>query len=714
MIHLKDIIDNVLRHHPEADVEIIEKAYAYSAEVHDGVKWVSGKPSLPHSMEVANILADMNLDAVSVAAGLIHDVLEDTRATEPELRTRFGEEISRLISGVTRISSLPIHRPDRAKQAENIRKMILAMADDIRVILIKLADRLHNMRFIRHFPPDLQTGISKETLDIYSPIAARLGIYWIKSELDMASFRYVYPEAYKTIKARVNKGRGEREQYIEKVKQILHRELADRGVSCEVMGRYKNYYSIYTKMVEQNLPFEEIYDIIAFRIIVETIPQCYEVLGLAHSMWKPIPKKFKDYIGFPKPNMYQSLHTTVVGPLKDRIEIQIRTREMDAVAKSGIAAHWSYKEGNIADQAVASQFSWIQNLVENQTSVQDPGEFLENVRIDLFPDDVYVMTPDGEIKAIPKGATPVDFAYLIHSEVGNRCTGAKVDGRMVPLNYELQTGSRVEIITTKGHRPSKDWLKFVKTVKARSRIRQWIKNEDRERSLTLGRELCEKMFRKHRLNFNKLLKSDRMSEAVASFKFKNVDDLIASIGYGKITPLQLIRRIAPKPEDQETPSKLTRVVDRVRKKREKSGVLVNGIEDMLIRFGKCCRPVPGDPITGYITRGQGVTVHRVGCANALKINPERRVEVTWSGDGTGSYPVKIMLLADDRVGLLADIATTISKQGTNILTADSSVRQNKSVDLLFTILVKDTTQLESVISALLRLKPVRSARRADA
>jgi len=714
MIRIKDIIDNVLRHHPQADVSIIEKAHAYTVKVHEGNTWLSGKPALFHSMAVANILADMNLDAVSVAAGLLHDVLEDTQATEEELASRFGVEISRLISGVTRISSLPLHRSNQSKQAENIRKMILAMADDIRVILVKLADRLHNMRFIRHFPQNLQTDISKETLDIYSPIAARLGIYWIKSELDLSAFRYAYPKDYKTIKALVNKNIGEREQYIKKVKQILQEALNERRVPCEVSGRYKNYYSIYTKMVEQRLPFEEIYDIIAFRVIVETIPQCYEVLGHMHSMWKPIPKKFKDYIGFPKPNMYQSLHTTVIGPFKDRIEIQIRTREMDEVAKSGIAAHWSYKEGNITDQNVASQFSWIQNLVENQTSVQDPGEFLENVRIDLFPNDVYVMTPNGEIKAVPKGATPVDFAFLIHSEVGNQCTGAKVDGRMVPLSYELQTGNMVEIITTKGHHPSKDWLKFVKTVKARSRVRQWIKTEDRERSLSLGRELCEKMFRKHRLNFNKLLKSDQMSEAAAGFKFKNVDDLIASIGYGKVTPLQLIRKFETRPEDPEIPSKLTRVVGQARKKREKSGVLVNGIDDMLIRFGKCCRPVPGDPITGYITRGQGVTVHRAGCANALKINPERRMEVTWSRDGAGSYPVKITLLADDRVGLLADIAATISKQGTNILTADSTVRQNKSVDLFFTIMVKDTTQMESVIAALQRLKPVRSVRRMKA
>jgi len=714
MIRIKDITDNVLRHHPEAEVDIIEKAYAYSAQAHDGITWLSGKPSLPHSMAVANILADMNLDAVSVAAGLLHDVLEDTGATAQELKTRFGEEIGLLVSGVTRISALPLHRSNRAQQAENVRKMILAMADDIRVILIKLADRLHNMRSIRQYPPELQTSLSKETLDIYSPIAARLGIYWIKSELDLSAFRYVYPKEYKTIKARVNKDRSEREQYIAKIKRLLQKELSARGVPCEVLGRYKNYYSIYSKMAEQNLPFEEIYDIIAFRVIVETIPQCYEVLGHVHSLWRPIPKKFKDYIGFPKPNMYQSLHTTVVGPFKDRIEIQIRTREMDEVAKSGIAAHWSYKEGNITDQTMASQFNWIQNLVENQTSVQDPGEFLENVRIDLFPDDVYVITPNGEIKAVPKGATPVDFAYLIHSEVGNQCTGAKVDGRMVPLHHELQTGNMVEIITSKGHHPSKDWLKFVKTVKARSRIRQWIKTEDRERSLTLGRELCEKMFRKHRLNFNRLLKSERMSEVVAGFKFKSVEDLIASIGYGKITPLQLIRKLEPRPEDQETPSKITKAMDQVRKKREISGVLVNGIDDMLIRFGKCCRPVPGDNITGYITRGQGVTVHRAGCANALKINPERRVEVTWNRTGADSYPVKITLLADDRVGLLADIAATISKQGTNILTADSTVRQNKSVDLYFTIMVKDTTQLESVMTALERLRPVRSVRRVDA
>ncbi len=712
MIHIHDIIKKVARNHPEMDGSIIKEAYDYSAKVHEGIKWLSGKPFLTHSMAVADTLAEMNLDAVSVAAGLLHDVLEETDATLQELKVQFGEEISQLVSGVTRISALPLHTSNRAKQAENIRKMILAMANDIRVILIKLADRLVTMRIIRHFPRDTQKSISKETLDIYSPIAARLGIYWIKSELDLTAFRYVNPEAYKNIKARINKGLSEREKYVQTVKSLLYKELTERGLTCEVLGRYKNYYSIYTKMVDQNLPFEEIYDIIAFRVIVDTIPQCYEVLGHVHSFWKPIPKKFKDYIGFPKPNMYQSLHTTVIGPLKNRIEIQIRTHEMDKVAKSGIAAHWSYKEGNTADETVASQFSWIQNLVENQSSVQDPREFLENVRIDLFPDEVYVFTPNGEIKAIPKGATPVDFAYLIHSEVGNQCTGAKVDGRMVPLHHELVTGNMVEIITTKGHLPSKDWLKFVKTVKARSRIRQFIKAQDRERSLTLGRELCEKAFRKQRLNFNVLMKSEQMTEAASTFGFKDVEDLIASIGYGKITPLQLVRKFEPKP-DQEESQAIIKTKEPARKKRDKSGVLVNGIDDMLIRFGKCCRPVPGDPIIGYITRGQGVTVHRTGCVNALGMNPERQIDVSWNEQTPGDYPVKINIMADDRVGLLADIAATISKQGPNILTADSTVRQNKSVDLFFTIVVKDTTQLESVLAALQRLKPVRSVRRLD-
>jgi GTP pyrophosphokinase len=443
-----------------------------------------------------------------------------------------------------------------------------------------------------------------------------------------------YPE-YSKINSRITKGKAESEKYTQTVKTLIQEKMAEAGLKCEVMGRYKHFYSIYQKMLTQGLTFEEIYDIIAFRIVLDTIPQCYEALGILHSKWKPIAVKFKDYIGVPKPNMYQSLHTTVIGPFGERVEIQIRTWEMDKVAKSGIAAHWSYKEGKAIDEQILKQFSWIQNLVEDQENFKDPDEFLENVRIDLFPDDVYVFTPNGEIKSLPKGATPVDFAFSIHTEVGNQCTGTKVNGRLVPLKYELKTGDIVEIITTKGHQPSKDWLNFVKTVKARSKIRQWIKAQEKGRSLTLGREMCERAFRKARLNFNEQVKSEKMEKVVEDFGYKSIDDLIAGVGYGKITPLQIVRKMEPKPETEtEQESILSKVISRVRRKKARGGVMVKGVDDILIKFGKCCRPVPGDSITGYITRGFGVTVHRTTCVNALKTNPERQIEVEWNQEAT--------------------------------------------------------------------------------
>jgi len=458
-------------------------------------------------------------------------------------------------------------------------------------------------------------------------------------------------------------------------------------------------------MLNQNLPFEEIYDIIAFRIILDTIPHCYEALGLMHSLWRPIAKKFKDYIGMPKPNMYQSLHTTVIGPYGERIEIQIRTHEMDRVAKSGIAAHWSYKEGKVIDENASKTFAWVQNLVENQEAFRDPNEFLENVRIDLFPDDIYVFTPRGEIKTLPKGATPVDFAYLIHSEVGAQCVGAKVNGRMVPLKYELQTGEIVEVVTSKGHHPSKDWLSFVKTVKARSRIRQWIKIQEKERSLSLGREMCEKAFRKFRLNFNTLIKSDEMQKVVENFGFKQTDDLIASVGYGKITPLQIIRKLTPRETMEDAESFFNKIIAK-EKKKEKSGVVVKGLDDILVRFGKCCQPVPGDPITGYITRGHGVTVHRTTCVNAMRLNPERQIEVEWNQEKTESYPVKIRVRSLDRVGLLADIAANISKSGANILSANTETNVNQNVDSYFTLSVESTEHLDRVVESLKQVKLV--------
>ena len=714
MIRINDIIDKITEYYPDADLDIIDRAYIYSARVHDGQVRLSGEPYLSHPLEVAGILTEMKLDVVSVAAGLLHDVVEDTHATIEEIHEMFGKDISQIVSGVTKLSVLPFSSGSQARQAESIRKMILAMADDIRVILIKLADRLHNMRTLKFHSPKKKAKIARETLDIYAPIAGRLGIYWIKKELEDASFMYIQPDEYSKIEQYVNKDKEEGEKYIETVKDLIKKKMDEYNLECEIFGRYKYFYSIYKKMLSQNLEFEDVYDIIAFRIILDTVPHCYEALGVIHSLWKPVAKKFKDYIGVPKPNMYQSLHTTVIGPFGERIEIQIRTREMDKVAKSGIAAHWSYKEGLHLDDKTTKTFSWIQNLVENQENFENPDEFLENVRIDLFPDEVYVFTPRGEIKTVSSGATPVDFAYLIHTEVGNQCVGAKVNGRIVPLQYELKTGDTVEISTSKKSHPSKDWLNFVKTVKARSRIRQWIKTQEKERSFTLGREMCEKAFRKYRLNFNTLLKSEEMEKVVEHFGFKHVDDLIASVGYGKITPLQIIRKVEPKPEEKEdSQSFLDKIISRVRKKKPKTGVTVKGVDDILIKFGKCCQPVPGDSIIGYITRGYGVTVHRTSCVNAMKMSPERQIDVEWSVDIADTYPVKILVRSYDRVGLLADITANISKNGANILSANTETRESKIVDSLFTIAVENTDHLNRVLSAIRKVKHIQEVRRID-
>lgn len=711
MIRITDILDKVVEYNPDADLDIIDRAYIYSAKVHEGQMRLSGEPYLTHPLEVAYILADMKLDSVSIAAALLHDVIEDTHATLEEIKDMFGPDISHIVSGVTKLSSLAFDSL-QARQAESMRRMILAMADDIRVVLIKLADRLHNMRTL-HFHTDKQKKIkiAQETRDIYAPIAARLGMYRMKKELEDIAFMYLQPEEYSKIKILVSKDKEEREQYVATVKDYIKKKMDENGLECEVLGRYKHFYSIYEKMVDQELPFEEIYDIIAFRIILDTIPRCYEALGLIHSLWKPVPKKFKDYIAVPKPNMYRALHTTVIGPYGERIEIQIRSWEMDKVAKSGIAAHWGYKEGKRVDEKISNTFAWIQNLVEDQKTIRDPDEFMESVRIDLFPDEVYVFTPRGEIKSISRGATPVDFAYLIHSEVGNQCIGAKVNGHMVPLRHVLKNGDIVEIITSKNQHPSKDWLKFVKTVKARSRIRQWIKIQERKRSITLGQEMCEKAFRKYRLNFNELLKSKEMQKAVEDFGFKTIDDLIATIGYGKITPLQIIRKVAPKSKSDEEKSILDKIIGRVKKKKPKTGIIVHGIDDILIKFGKCCQPVPGDSITGYITQGYGVTVHRTSCVNALKMNPERQIDVEWNKDISETYPVKIIVRSTDRIGLLADVAASISKHGSNILSAKTETRENGVVETFFTICVNDIDHLNTLLSEIKKVKFVHDASR---
>ena len=712
MIRITDILDKIYEYNPEGDTDIIDRAYIYSARVHEGQTRLSGEPYLSHPLEVADILADMRLDVESIAAALLHDVIEDTPATKEDIEDTFGPGVAHIVSGVTKLSALTFSTRI-AQQAESLRKMILAMADDIRVVLIKLADRIHNMRTLKyHRNKEKQAAIAQETLDIYAPIAARLGIFWIKYELEEIAFYYTLRDEYDRIDALVNKARDEKEDYIKEVNEKLHEKMKEMGLECEIKGRYKQHYSIYQKMITQSLEFDEVYDIIAFRLVMDTVPQCYAAMGAIHSMWKPIYYKIKDYIGNPKPNMYQSIHTTVVGPKGERVEIQIRTRDMDNIAESGIAAHWSYKEGTKVDESTGELFAWIRNLVENQENYNDPDEFLENVRIDLYPDEIYVFTPQGEIKTLPKKATPVDFAYKIHSEVGATCTGAKVNGKLIPLTYQLKTGDKIEIITTKGHTPSPDWLNFVKTVKARTKIRSWINAREKERSYSLGREMCEKTFRKKNQNFNAMVKSGEIKKVADTYGFKTVDDLIAHVGFGKFTPLQVFNKALPEFEKQETKEEsiLHKLVGR-RKKKESTGIIVKGLNDILVRFSKCCNPLPGDRIIGYITQGQGVTIHRKGCLNIMKMSNERQIEVQWSDAFTESYPASIKVRTDDRFGLLADIASVISKYKSNILNAKTETRETGTGLFYFTLLVESTDQLRKIMSEIRKVKKVIDVKR---
>jgi len=712
MIRITDILDKIYEYNPEGDTDIIDRAYIYSARVHEGQMRLSGEPYLSHPLEVADILADMRLDVESIAAALLHDVIEDTPATKKDIEYMFGSDVAHIVSGVTKLSALPF--PSKiAQQAESLRKMILAMADDIRVVLIKLADRIHNMRTLKyHLTPEKQASIAQETLDIYAPIAARLGIFWIKYELEEIAFYYTLRDEYERIDALVNKAKDEKEEYIKTVNEKLHKKMKEMSLECEIKGRYKQHYSIYQKMISQNLEFDEVYDIIAFRIILDSVPQCYAAMGAIHSMWKPIYYKIKDYIGNPKPNMYQSIHTTVVGPKGERVEIQIRTTDMDRIAESGIAAHWSYKEGSKVDESAGELFSWIRKLVENQENYNDPDEFLENVRIDLYPDEIYVFTPLGDIKTLPKKATPVDFAYLIHTEVGAACTGAKVNGKLIPLTHELKTGDTIEIITTKGHTPSPDWLNFVKTVKARTKIRSWINAREKERSYSLGREMCEKTFRKKNQNFNALVKSGEIKKVANTYGFKTVDDLIANVGFGKLTPLQILNKALPELEKQEVKEGniLQKLVGK-RKKKESTGIIVKGLNDILVRFSKCCNPLPGDRIIGYITQGQGVTIHRKGCLNIMKMSNERQIEVQWGDNFTESYPASIKVRTDDRFGLLADIAFVISKYKSNILSAKTETQETGVGLFYFTILVESSDQLRKIMLEIRKVKKVTNVKR---
>jgi len=708
MIRLNDILDKVSAYNPAADLDLIRKAYVFSAKVHQGQNRLSGEPYLVHPMEVAAILADLKLDVPTVITGLLHDTVEDTLTTHEELESIFGTEVANLVDGVTKIGKINFKTKEES-QAENFRKMLLAMSDDIRVILIKLADRLHNMRTLQYQPEPKQRSIAKETLDIYAPIDNRLGISCVKSELVYLSFRYLVQQLYFDLASKVAKKKQERESDLEQVKEIIRQKLIEHGIKGEVSGRSKHLYSIYRKMESRNVDIDQIYDLIAIRIQVEDIRECYEVLGIIHSTWKPVPGRFKDYIAMPKGNMYQSLHTTVIGPFAERMEVQIRTAEMHRVAEAGIAAHWKYKEGKGYDEKEVKRFAWLRQLLEWQHELQDSREFMDTVKVELFPEEVYVFTPKGDVKSFPKGATPIDFAYSVHTDVGHRCVGAKVNGKLVPLKYELKNGDIVEVITSPHHTPSKDWLKIVKSYRARNKIRAWIKTEERIRSISLGREIVDKEFRRYSLNYGKLQKAGEMKKVAAEFGFVGEDDLMAAVGYGKLSCNQLLGKILPPDKLEERQErKETRVGKIIEKLTRKSfsAIQIGGVEDVLVRFGKCCNPVPGDEITGFITRGRGVTIHTSDCSIALESDPERRVEVTWNQTRKVALPVKIRVSCHDQKGILANISQAITNCEANIASASIQSTVDKRGINLFEVEITDLDHLNRVMNNILKVSGV--------
>ncbi len=702
MVRIEDILERIASYNPSANMDLIKQAYIFSAKVHKGQTRISGEPYLAHPLAVAKILTDLKMDVNAVATGLLHDTVEDTFTTVEEIREHFGEEIANLVDALTKLSHISQWKKEDV-EAENFRKMLLAMAKDIRVVLIKLADRLHNMRTLSPLAREKQKKIAQETLDIYAPLANRLGIGWMKTELEDLSFKYLEPERYRKLKELIIREEKEKERYISVVTSMLRKKLAEHSIEGDISGRLKHLYSIYLKMEEQGVDFENIYDILAFRVIVDTVRDCYSVLGIVHSLWKPLPWRFKDYIALPKQNMYQSLHTTVVGPQGKRIEIQIRTKEMHRIAEYGIAAHWKYKEGkpHTADKHELS-FAWIRRILEWQKDLKDSFEFLETLKVDLFPEEIFVFTPRGDIKVFPAGATPVDFAYGIHTDVGHRCSGARVNGRMVPLKYRLKNGDVVEIITSPNHKPSKDWLKFVATSRAKTRIRRWIKTEEREKSLALGREICEKELEKHKLELSELVRSGELEQAARLMGFNSTETLLANIGYGKIPVRQLVSKLLPQQRlsiRKRLPS-FKKVLQRLKGRPASEGIKIRGLEDILVKFAGCCNPLPGEPIMGLITTGQGITIHHKSCQNIIDVDPERRVDADWDEEAVVLRPVKIEVIALDEKGLLAEMTNIIKNADANITGANIHTTTDRLAICTFEIEVQSVKHLNAIMKEL--------------
>jgi len=709
---LENLLLRIEQYNPNADMQLIIKAYNFAEAAHESQVRNSGEKYFVHPFQVALLLADLNMDTATIIAGLLHDVIEDTNISYDKVREEFGEEIADLVDGVTKLKKLQ-YKTKQENQAENLRKMVIAMAKDIRVIIVKLADRLHNMRTLEYMTDEKKKEKAIETLEIYAPIAHRLGISKIKWELEDLSLRYLDPENYYSLVEKVSKKRLEREAFIKKIIDELYEKLGEMSIKCEISGRPKNFYSIYKKMMYQGKAFEQIYDLTAVRILVDNIKDCYGALGIVHTLWKPLPGRFKDYVAMPKPNMYQSLHTTVIGNKGEIFEVQIRTYEMHRTAEYGIAAHWKYKEGYAKGNNFDDKLTWLRQLLEWQTDLNDPKEFMETLKIDFFTDEVFVFTPKGDVINLPDGSTPIDFAYRVHTDVGNKCVGAKVDNRIVPLNYKLKNGNIVEVITSANSSgPSRDWLKLVKSNQAKTKIKQWFKLKERDLNIAKGKDALEKEIKRLGYRPSDILVDEWLKNVAGKVSISSIEDLYASIGYGSITINQVISKLKEIYSEHFKPSEKEIVESKIQKSQNRSkprpthGIVVKDIDNVKIKFSKCCNPVPGDDIVGFITRGRGVSIHRTDCPNLSTIlegQEERSIEVSWDIEKKSSYSAEIQIRATDRPGLLAEIALRVNDADVGLLSLNARTNKDKSVMINMTLEIHDKEQLNELMKRLRRI-----------
>jgi guanosine-3',5'-bis(diphosphate) 3'-pyrophosphohydrolase len=716
MIRYEDLAEKVKQWHPDAPIEMIQRGYVVSAKYHKGQLRMNGEPYLTHPIEVANILAELKLDVVTVTAGLLHDVLEDTLMSPEKLRDQFGDEVYQLVDGVTKISQVEF-TSRRQKQAENFRKMLLAMVSDIRVLFVKLADRLHNMRTLQYLSPESRERISRETLEVYAPLAHRLGMARIRGELEDLAFSFLDPVAYQKTVSLIETRRAVDHDFIQETVQTIEKELESHGIPAQLEYRIKRIYGVYSKMKRQKIGIDEVFDFIAIRVITDSVRNCYTILGTLHNLWKPVPGRIKDYIAIPRPNLYQSLHTSVIGRNGQPFEIQIRTQEMHRIAEEGIAAHWKYKEGKLGAVEGEEQFRWLRQLIESQNEVSDPREFISNLKVDLYPDEVYCFTPRGEVITLPRDASVIDFAYAIHTEVGHHCTAARANNRIVPLRHNVKNGEVIEIVTSKDGSPSRDWLAYVKTARARSKIKHWINKQEKEDASELGKKLMEKESRKFKTSWRKVMLMKGLPDVIEQYGLKKIEDIYPAVGFGTISPRQILLRLFPDmiPQSETPPLRPTApAIAADGRSRTDSAITVNGQGGLLVYRSKCCNPIRGDEIVGYITRGKGISVHTTACPNVVNfLGSDRMTDVEWANTKEQElYTVGLSISIEDRQGILADIASTISNLNTNIRESRTKTDTDSGKGTIeITVDISDLKHLQRVIQSIRSIRGIESIER---